>query len=127
MRERLSGWLRVRVAVVLSDRQDHQGEIRASLDSLGACTADVEARIIATRRVLEGAASDLSLARRPFSAEMTVDQAWRKHPLTQRVFARHHLPACDGCAVRFDETLAEATAAYGLDLRGLLEELNALL
>ena len=30
-------------------------------------------------------------------------------------------------AARFDETLSEATDAYGLDLAGLLEELNALL
>jgi len=58
---------------------------------------------------------------------MTVDQAWRKHPGTRAVFARHHLPSCADCAVRFDETLAEAAAAYGLDLEGLLEELGALL
>ena len=73
------------------------------------------------------AESDLWLSREPFSGTMTVDQAWRKDPGTRTVFARHHLPSCDGCAVRFDETLAEAAAAYGLDLEGLLEELSALL
>jgi hybrid cluster-associated redox disulfide protein len=58
---------------------------------------------------------------------MTIDQAWRKHPGTRNVFAQHHLPSCDGCAVRFDETIAEAAGAYGLELGALLEELNALL
>jgi len=57
---------------------------------------------------------------------MTIDQAWHNHPGAPAVFARHHLPACDGCAVRFDETLAEATQAYGIDLDAFLQQLNAL-
>ena len=80
-------------------------------------------------RVYAGSTSeaDLLLSLQPFSAEMTIDQAWRKHPGTRQVFAQHHLPSCDGCAVRFDETIAEAAGAYGLELDVLLEELNALL
>ncbi len=58
---------------------------------------------------------------------MTIDQAWRRHPGAPAVFARFHLPACDGCAVRFDESVEEAAAAYGLDLRALLAALDALL
>ena len=67
------------------------------------------------------------LPRPPFQATMTIDQAWRHHPDAPEIFARYHLPACDSCAVRFDETLAEAAAAYGLEIDTLLGELNALL
>jgi len=89
--------------------------------------AAVEARLVALGRQLDASQSDLQLVLQPFSAEMTIDQAWRKHPGTRHIFAQHHLPACDGCAVRFDETIAEAAVAYGLELSTLLEELNALL
>jgi hybrid cluster-associated redox disulfide protein len=58
---------------------------------------------------------------------MRIEAAWHHHPSAPSVFARHHLPACDGCAVRFDETLAEACAAYGLDIDAFVKELNALL
>jgi hypothetical protein len=57
---------------------------------------------------------------------MTIDTAWHHHPEAPAVFARHHLPACDGCAVRFDESLSEATAAYGIDLGSFLSQLNSL-
>ena len=58
---------------------------------------------------------------------MTVDAAWSRHPRAREAFARRSLPACDRCAVRFDETLEEAASAYGFDLVQLLDELNALL
>jgi len=63
----------------------------------------------------------------PFLPGMTIDTAWRRHPGVQAIFASHHLPACNGCAVRFDETLTEAAEAYGIPLEGWLESLNALL
>jgi hybrid cluster-associated redox disulfide protein len=115
------------VVRTLSQRRDLLDELRASLASLDDPLSDVEARILTARRALSVSEADLRLSREPFSGAMTVDQAWRKHPGTAAIFARHHLPACDGCAVRFDETLAEAAAAYGLDLEGLLEELGGLL
>ena len=58
---------------------------------------------------------------------MTIDMAWKSHPNARDVFARHHLPNCDGCSVRFDETLEEASEFYGFDLMGLLDELQALI
>jgi hybrid cluster-associated redox disulfide protein len=60
----------------------------------------------------------------PFTAIMTIDQAWHASPGAPEVFARHHLPACDGCSVRFDETIGEAAAAYGIDLDAFLTQLN---
>ncbi|MFT5682982.1 MAG: hybrid cluster-associated redox disulfide protein [Myxococcota bacterium] len=112
---------------VLSERRDPLDELQGSLESSEGLLSDLEARLITTDRALAGSEADLRLSREPFSGSMTVDQAWRKHPGTRAVFTRHHLPGCDGCAVRFDETLTEAAAAYGLDLEGLLEELGALL
>lgn len=63
----------------------------------------------------------------PFSQGWTMDQVLARHPGARQVLASHHLPACDRCAVRFDETLAEAADAYGLPLVPLLDQLNALL
>lgn len=61
-----------------------------------------------------------------FHGEMTIDEAWFAHPGAPGVFARHHLPGCDGCSVRFEETLAEAAEAYSIDLEAFLHELNRL-
>jgi len=72
-------------------------------------------------------ALDPLLERQPFRPDMTIDQAWNHHSDAPDVFARHHLPACNSCAVRFDETLEEAAAAYGLQIDALLTELNTLL
>ena len=65
--------------------------------------------------------------RPPFTSDMTIDRVWKHHPDAPSVFGRYHLDACDSCAVRFDETLAEAASAYDLDLVTMLEELNSLL
>jgi len=89
--------------------------------------AAVEARLVALGRQLDASQSDLQLVLQPFSAEMTIDQAWNHHSDAPDVFARHHLPACNSCAVRFDETLEEAAAAYGLQIDALITELNTLL
>lgn len=70
---------------------------------------------------------DAELPRPPFHADMTIDQAWSHHSGAPALFAQHHLPACDSCAVRFDETLEEAASAYGIELDRFLEELNSLL
>ena len=91
-------------------------QMRTTAAALGALDQEVK-RLVADIEHLYG----------PFEASMTVDQAWRRHPLARQVFARHHLPGCDQCAVRFDETVGEAAEAYGLDLEKMLVELNALL
>lgn len=63
----------------------------------------------------------------PFGPDMTVHEAWMRHPGVRAVFLRHHLPACPACAVGADETLAEAAFGHRLDLEDLLQELNTLL
>lgn len=63
----------------------------------------------------------------PFSLDMTVHEAWARHPGVRGVFTRHHLPACPACAVGVDETLVEAALGHHLDPDALLTELNTLL
>ncbi|MAY82265.1 MAG: hypothetical protein CL930_15975 [Deltaproteobacteria bacterium] len=61
-----------------------------------------------------------------FEESMTIDEAWNAHPDAPTVFAQHHLPSCDGCAVRFDESIKEAAEAYGINLEEFLDSLNSL-
>jgi hybrid cluster-associated redox disulfide protein len=62
----------------------------------------------------------------PFHPKMTVHEAWAKHPSVKEIFAAHHLPHCDRCPVGADERLEEAAFGYAIDLRELLDALNAL-
>ena len=100
-------------AAALDGARRHLGVAERRLSGQGSALSRLEAE----RALLSG----------PFSPQMTVDQAWRRHPAAGQVFARHHLPGCQSCAVRFDETIAEAADAYGLPLDALLTQLNALL
>lgn len=127
LRARWHGLLRRVVREALEPRRALLPPARAELDALRAGVDALGLAVGEASREVQGVRDDLALFGLPYSAEMTVDQAWRRHPGAPAVFARHHLPACDGCAVRFDETLEEAAMAYGLDLPRLLAELAALL
>ena len=61
-----------------------------------------------------------------FHAKMHVHEAWAKHPGVREIFAAHHLPHCDSCAVGADERLEEVAFGYALNLDELLSALNAL-
>jgi len=63
----------------------------------------------------------------PFTMDMTMAMVLRRHRGAKGVLAGVGLPGCEGCAVRHDETLAEAVEAYGFDGADLLRRLNALL
>ena len=89
--------------------------------------AHVDARLSALEDRLEQIRRDQDGQSGPFRPDMTVAQAWRRHPQTRLVFARRHLPDCDGCAVRHDEVLWEVAESYGFAIEPFLEELNALL
>lgn len=92
----------------------------------GAVTA-LRAEVAALSAERARCAARLERAWGPFVLEMTVHEAWARHPGVRRVFTRHHLPACDACAVGVDETLGEAADGHDLDPIDLLAELNALL
>jgi len=62
----------------------------------------------------------------PFHGGMTVENARHHHPLAPTVFEQHRMPSCERCAVRFEETIEEATEAYGIELQSFLDDLNAL-
>lgn len=124
---RFRRWLLAIVHHQLAPRAQMMATAEQHLSASTAESAALRRSLAALEAQLDRISSDLHLFQRPFEASMTMDQAWRRHPSAQMVFARYHLPACDGCAVRFDETLSEAAAAYGLDLDRLLTDLNALL
>lgn len=100
--------------------------IQGCTDLHARCTAAEGLFRAATHRLEELQAASTEIGA-PFNGEMTIDRAWRHHQGAPAIFARFHLPACDGCAVRFDETLEEAASAYEMDLAALLDALNALL
>ncbi len=111
----------------LARRRELWQSTRSELADLESLLAPLEGRAAEVDARLAGVADELALMDAPFTPELTVDQAWRRHPGTRVVFAGHGLPGCDGCSVRFDETLAEVAQTYALPLEGLLDELNALL
>lgn len=127
MHPRLRALLLPRVRAALAPRSAWLAEMDAERASLGERGAALTGRLGALSREARALSEEIRLFREPFHAEMTVNQAWLRHPAARTVFARHHLPACDRCAVRFEETVAEAAAAYGLDGEALIRELNALI
>ncbi len=126
-RRRLQGLLRRVVEDALAPRRTTLQQLDDDLAQLGSRVDRLQVDVDRGRAELGRARQAQALRSMPFSAAMTVDQAWRRHPGAAAVFARHDLPGCDGCAVRFDETLAEAARAYDLDLDRLVEDLGALL
>lgn len=124
---RLRHWLSRQTRQFLQNRRVVFDATQASLKTLRSDTDALQRRVDSLSQRVAQLSAELQWLDEPFAATMTIDQAWRRHPGAAMVFARHHLPSCQGCAVRFEETLAEAAAAYGLDLGHLLDELNALL
>ncbi len=127
MHPRLHSLLNARVRALLQPREEAVAQHQAQASALRGELRALEDRVRVARRQAEALAGELELFSAPFHAEMTVHQAWLRHPRAREVFARYHLPACDRCAVRFEETVGEAAAAYRLDLPALLEALNSLL
>lgn len=125
--QRLIAAIQVRVQAVLEDRGRLLTAAAAELPAAREQVAALGARLKRLDREIDGLLEELRLHYAPFTADMRIHAAWLRHPRAAEVFARHHLPACDRCAVRFDESIGEAAAAYGLDLGALLVELNELL
>jgi hypothetical protein len=123
LQARAQAWLRG----ALASRAAPFSAAEAALLRAEPALARAHAAVAPLSRRLDATTAALDLRGRPFSADFTVDMALRRHPGAAAVLAAHHLPGCAGCAVRFDETLAEAAAAYALPLPALLESLNALL
>lgn len=119
--------LTARVRALLERRGAEHRAQAAAVGHLRADLADLGRRIGALESHLGRLRADADLGSRPFESSMTIDQAWRRHPGARGVFAAFHLPACDTCAVRFDERLDEAAEAHGLDGDALLHALNDLL
>lgn len=125
----IDGWLTAsdaRLRAALSARVDDTLEpLRDAAAALRGERSSLELAQRGVRSKLQRLEADLAARTAPLTGATTVHQAWRRHPGVQAVFARRHLPACDGCAVGVDETLAEAALGHGFDLDELLAELRA--
>lgn len=53
-----------------------------------------------------------------------IETAWLSSNMAPTVFKHFSLPHCNQCAVRFDETLEEASEAYAIPLEQWLVSLN---
>ncbi len=120
LRDRLLQHLRARVALEVELAAQPTRAARTEIPELAQ-------RVARMRDRLGHLEADLHARTAPFSEEMTVHQAWARHPGVRSIFAARDLPECDLCSVGDDETLAEACQGYGLSLEQLLSELNALL
>ena len=127
LRDAARDLLRASVDDALAPRRGLLDGPAASLAALASAIDAVSARAAAAERAAAALTRELSLWSQPFSADLTIQEVLRRHPRAAATLSRHHLPACDGCAVRFDETLAEAAEAYGLDADALVRDLNKLL
>ena len=125
--ERLRTWLRRRVVAALAARADLHTATTDALEAAKRSVAQADARLAALDGRTQRLARALDRRDGPFTLDMSVDEAWRRHPGARAAFAARHLPDCDGCAVRFDETLAEVADAYGFDPAALIDALNRLL
>ncbi len=61
-----------------------------------------------------------------FTPEMTVDEAFKMHAGSRRVFARFHLGGCSNCAISETHTIGQVSEDYGIPLEMLLGSLNEL-
>lgn len=118
-------WLRSELRAVL---QGWRGllppeDLRRELDQR---TIRLEAQVLELERRARQRDLRSRVAREGFRPDMTMDEILLAHPGAARVLQGVHLPHCQGCAVRFDETLEEAAQAYGLALGPLLTSLDAL-
>lgn len=126
LRSAIADQVRTQVRAALAPRRRWLAPVAQDAAELHAQAAALQAGLDRLDRRLDALHEELALRNAPYTAAMTIDAAWRRHPGARRVFAAHGLPACDHCAVRFDETVAEAAQAYGLDLEGLMAQLQAL-
>jgi hypothetical protein len=93
---------------------DANDEIRHLHEEMAATTAQLRVELKQRSGVLS------------FEPEMTVREVQMLHPQAQQILAGFHLGGCNHCAVEPDDTLAKVCAENGLDLNGLISNLNML-
>ncbi len=79
----------------------------------------------------ETASSSVALAQSapaasPFVGSLTIAEAHALHPGAQAVFSSHHLSGCLSCGLSSIETIESGAVDHGLDVEGLLHDLNQL-
>lgn len=127
MRRLLRERLEAHIAQKIAPRAEAWAALQRALQDLDRHCVALAEDMVRASDLAQAITSQQSLASQRFTHEMTVHEAWRRHPGVAAIFSAHHLPACTDCAVGADETLAEAAFGYNLDLADLLAKLNALL
>ena len=127
IRDSARAWLRQWVVAIVQDAVGDPRPVRTQVQGLSGTASRWMARADAVADAAGALTRAVGTRTGPFVPTMTVDHAWRRHPGVRGVFAARHLPACDRCAVRHDETLEEVAAAYGFALAELMRDLNSLL
>ncbi len=122
IRQRLRARLARMAEQILLDRGASLGSVPPQAEALKARFEGLGDKAQALQAALQSARPLYAL-----TPDTTVAIAWRLHPAVSRVFAGHHLARCTSCPVRHDETLAEVARGHGIDLDGLLAELQAAL
>ena len=89
---------------------------------------DFSEKIEECKKKMDGIEEALcSEAEKPIlTGKSTIDQALFSHANAKMILAEVNLLSCQDCAVRFDETLAEAADFYGFSLDYVLISLNQL-
>jgi hypothetical protein len=123
LRQHLQPWLRARIVQVAERALE---PLKAERQALWPGVGDQARHLDQLESRLQAVESNLAALTAPFTATMTVHQAWTRHPGVRAIFARHHLPDCPACPVGADERVEEAAFGYGLPLEPWLDELNAL-
>jgi len=62
----------------------------------------------------------------PFVGSLTIAEAHALHPGVEAVFSSHHLSSCMSCGLSSLETIEAGAVDHGLDVEGLLRDLNQL-
>ena len=61
-----------------------------------------------------------------FTKDLTVEQAFKVHAGSRRVFAHFHLGGCSNCAISEVESIEQVSESYGIPLALLMADLEKL-
>ena len=126
-RERARRWLSQAVQAQLAPRRVAFAALVEAAQPVGAQVSSAELRLDGHAQQVEAQRAGLRRVDADFAPDFSIDEVLRRHAGAAAVLGGFGLPGCGGCAVRQDESLAEAAEAYGLDLTAMLGALQGLL
>lgn len=115
-----AAWLHRRFAVLREDLRYVHRSFRAHQDQTEQVLRDLKEKLTAPPPAAAPAGSW-------FTPYMTIQDALGVHPGVKDVLAGLHIGGCSSCSVSSRETLEQAAAGHGVDMREMLTRLNALM